>query len=65
MYNIAFPVIILVPLIFVLVVLFIVPVEKAILLLPMVKMGTLGLSGGPVGLRDPTRPGYLSLNSRG
>lgn len=57
MYNIAFPVIILVPLIFVLVVLFIVPVEKAILLLPMVKMGQLGNS---VGLHDYTRPGILT-----
>ncbi len=61
MYNIAFPVLIIVPLIFVLVVLFTLPIEKTILtVLPMVNMGTKGLSGGPVGLHIPTRPGVLS-----
>ncbi len=66
MYNIAFPILILVPLIFCIIILFTMPVERTILsVLPMVKVGQLGLAGVNVGLRDPTRPGLLSTNNRG
>ncbi len=61
MYNIAFPILIIVPLIFVLVVIFKIPIEKTISTIgPMVRIGTLGLSGGPVALRNPAQPGILS-----
>jgi hypothetical protein len=41
------------------------PVERTILkVLPMVKVGQQGLGGLSVGLRNPTRPGLLSVNNR-
>ena len=65
MYNIAFPLLILVPLIFDIILLFTMPVERTILkVLPMVKVGQQGLGGLSVGLRNPTRPGQLSVNNR-
>ena len=65
MYNIAFPILILVPLIFDIILLFTLPVERTILkVLPMVKTGTAGLAGVSVGLRNPTQPGRLSVNNR-
>jgi hypothetical protein len=65
MYNIAFPILILVPLIFNIIILFTMPIERTILkVLPMVKIGQQGLGGLNVGLRNPIRPGQLSVNSR-
>jgi hypothetical protein len=62
MYNIAFPIMILVPLIFNIILLFTMPVERTILkVLPMVKVGQQGMN---VGLRNPIRPGLLSANNR-
>jgi hypothetical protein len=67
LYNIAFPILIFVPLIFNLIILFLVPVEKAIdstrNMLSDKKLSTIKSSVGSLGMfsfRNPTRPGNIA-----